>query len=259
MMKAEVFRIPMQAAQPNTLARSPIRYTTEEFHSAVTSLTPRIAVFDCDGTLWDGDAGYGFMLWSIETGLVSRNASDWIDSRYRLYRTGEVSERGICGEMTQMYAGLDETELRRKAAEYFRSKVEDKIFPAMRRLVAALHESGTELWAVSSTNDWVIEEGMKRFGIPPERVLCARVEIHNGRITSNLIDVPTDEGKATALDRAGVTAPDVVFGNSIHDAAMMELARQAFPVNPTPALEEIAELRQWPLYFPLVEEALSAR
>jgi len=239
------------------VSRPPVRYTTEEFHAAVLALKPGVAVFDCDGTLWDGDAGYGFMLWSIETGLVSRNASDWIDSRYRLYRTGEVSERGICGEMTQMYAGLDERELRRKAADYFAKKVEEKIFPAMRRLVAALQESGAELWAVSSTNNWVIEEGMKRFGIPAERVLCARVEVVNGRITSNLIDVPTDEGKAAALDRAGVLKPDAVFGNSIHDAAMLEMARQAFPVNPTPALVEIAELRQWPLYFPLVEEAVS--
>ena len=109
-------------------ARTPARYTTEQFHTAVLALNPRVAVFDCDGTLWDGDAGYGFMLWSIETGLVSRNASDWIDSRYRLYRTGEVSEVGICGEMTQMYAGLDEAELRRAAAEFFRTQVKETIF-----------------------------------------------------------------------------------------------------------------------------------
>lgn len=238
------------------LPRVPAPYTTEQFHAAVLTLHPRTAVFDCDGTLWDGDAGYGFMLWSIETGLVSRNASDWIDSRYRLYRTGEVSERGICGEMTQMYAGLDEGELRRAAAEFFRTRVKEKIFPSMRRLVAALREQGTELWAVSSTNNWVINEGVRDFNIPPERVLCARVEVLNGRITSNLIDVPTDEGKAASLENAGLSSPDIVFGNSIHDAAMLEIARQAFPVNPTPALEEIAELRGWPLYYPSVEEVL---
>jgi len=239
------------------VSRPPLRYTTAEFHTAVLALRPQIAVFDCDGTLWDGDAGYGFMVWSIETGLVSRNASDWIDSRYRLYRAGDVSELGICGEMTQLYAGLDEAELRRAAALFFQSRVEHKIFPAMRRLVEALRAAGADIWAVSSTNNWVIDEGMKHFGIPPEHVLCARVEILNGRITSNLIDVPTDDGKAVSLQRAGIAAPDVVFGNSIHDAAMMAIARQAFPVNPTPALEEIAALRGWPLYYPLVEEELT--
>jgi phosphoserine phosphatase len=234
------------------LSAAPLRLTNEEFHSTVLAHEPQVAVFDCDGTLWNGDAGYDFMLWSIETGLVSRNASDWIDSRYRLYRTGEVSELGICGEMTQMYAGLDEAELRRGAAEFFRTRVEANIFPAMRKLIATLHERNVELWAVSSTNNWVIEEGMKRLGIPADRVLCARVEVHNNRITSNLIDVPTDEGKAASLDRAGVARPDAVFGNSIHDAAMMEIALKAYPVNPTPALMSIAGQRGWPLFFPTV-------
>ena len=80
----------------------PAHLSAAEFHRAVLALSPRIAVFDCDGTLWGGDAGYGFMLWSIETGLVSRNAADWIDSRYRLYRTGDISELAICGEMVQL-------------------------------------------------------------------------------------------------------------------------------------------------------------
>jgi hypothetical protein len=48
------------------------------------------------------------MVWSIEEGIASRNASDWIDSRYRLYRAGRVSEIAMCGEMVQIYDGLSE-------------------------------------------------------------------------------------------------------------------------------------------------------
>ena len=57
------------------------------------------------------------MLWSIEEGIVSRNASDWIDSRYRLYRAGKVSELAMCGEMVQIYDGLNESEIRRAARD----------------------------------------------------------------------------------------------------------------------------------------------
>ncbi len=77
---------------------------------------PRVAVFDCDGTLWSGDAGSSFMTWTIETGLISREVTDAIDARYRMYLRGEVSELAICGEMVQMYQGLRESEMR-KAAE----------------------------------------------------------------------------------------------------------------------------------------------
>jgi phosphoserine phosphatase len=233
-----------------TTYSAPVRYAPAEFENAVLSLSPATAVFDCDGTLWSGDAGYGFMVWSIEAGLVSRNASDWIDSRYRLYLNGEVSESEMCGEMVQIYAKLREEEIRHAAAEYFRSHIEAHIFPELRDLLAKLHANGVDIWAVSSTNNWVIEEGVSRFNIPASRVLAARVRVAEGRITSDLLDVPSGEGKATALIRAGIDSPDAVFGNSVHDAAMLAMAKRAFPVNPTPALLEIAAERRWPVFYP---------
>lgn len=213
-------------------------------------LHPAVAVFDCDGTLWSGDAGYGFMVWSLEQGLVSRNASDWIDSRYRLYVKGEVSEEAMCGEMVQVYAGLREGEIQRASAEYFHGQIEAQIFPEMSELIQQLRTGGTQIWAVSSTNNWVIEEGVRGFGITPDRILCARVKVTEGLITSELLAVPTGPGKAAALTQAGVTVADAVFGNSVHDVAMLEMARHAFPVNPTPALVQAAAARGWAVFYP---------
>ncbi|MGA8109821.1 MAG: HAD-IB family phosphatase [Acidobacteriaceae bacterium] len=226
-----------------------VRASLDEFRLAALTPAPRLAVFDCDGTLWNGDAGLGFMNWSMETGLLSRNASDWIADQHRLYRNDQVSELEICGEMVQVYDGLREDEMRRAAARYFSTQVEAQIFPEMLALVADLRSAGADIWAVSSTNNWVIEEGARRFGIPAERVLAACVRVHNGLVTSDLIDVPTDEGKAEALRRAAVR-PDAVFGNSIHDFAMLEMAARPFPVNPTPALAEIAAQRGWAVFYP---------
>ena len=231
-----------------TLSTRPL--TTDQFHAAVHSSNPKIAVFDCDGTLWSGDAGSGFMTWSIETGLVSRDAADWIDARYRAYHRNEVSEIAICGEMVQLYQGLRQDELRRAARDFFAQKIERHIFPEMRELIRDLQALGTEIWAVSSTNDWVIEEGVRRFGIPENRVLSARVEVRNGIVTDVLTDVPTDEGKVASLNRMGITSPDAVFGNSIHDAAMLAIARRPFAVNPTPALLERSAQANWPVYYP---------
>ncbi|HEY0162389.1 MAG TPA: HAD-IB family phosphatase [Edaphobacter sp.] len=231
-----------------TLSTRP--HSTEEFLASVHTLSPKIAVFDCDGTLWSGDAGSTFMKWTIDTGLVSREAADWIDARYRAYNRGEVSEIAICGEMVQLYQGLREEELRRAAREFFREKIERNIFPEMLQLINELREKGVDIWAVSSTNDWVIEEGVQRFGIPAERVLSARVEVKNGVVTDVLRDVPTDEGKVASLNRSGITTPDAVFGNSIHDAAMLEIARRAFPVNPTAALIDKSNREGWTVYYP---------
>lgn len=226
------------------------RWTAQEFKRLVLEAKPRIAVFDCDGTLWGGDAGYGFMVWSLEQGLVSRSTSDWIDNRHRAYRGGEVSEEDICGEMVQIYEGLRDNELRAAAAEYVSQFVRPRIFAEMIDLVAALKAAGTELWAVSSTNRWVVAEGLRDFGIAEDRVLAADVRVKDGVISNEVIDVPTDEGKAIALRRVGLSSPDAVFGNSVHDLAMLEMARNAYPVNPSPALLAAAAKHGWGYFRP---------
>ena len=226
------------------------RWTAAEFERQVLASNPKIAIFDCDGTLWGLDSGYGFMTWSIDQGLVSRSTSDWIDTRYRGYLAGNVSELEICGAMVQIYAGLREQELREAAARYVREFVQPRIFPELASLLATLKKSGVELWAVSSTNKWVVAEGVRGFGIPETRVLAAEVRIANGLITSDLVDIPTDDGKAATLARVGMPNPDAVFGNSIHDLAMLKIARNPFPVNPSLALVEAATKLGWSYFRP---------
>jgi phosphoserine phosphatase len=232
------------------------RLTTTEFHDRVHALSPRIAVFDCDGTLWSGDAGSAFMHWTIDTKLISPEQIAWINERYAGYKRGTVSEYDICGEMVQVYRGLTVETMRRAAAEFFRNYIEPNIFPELHQLIRELRTNGCDIWTVSSTNDWVIEEGVRRFDIPANRVLAARVEVTGGMVTDRLIHVPTDQDKVVALQRAGITQPHAVFGNSIHDAAMLSIARSssgargALPVNPSEGLLERATTAGWPVYYP---------
>lgn len=121
------------------------KLTTAEFHAAVHALQPRVAVFDCDGTLWSGDAGSAFMRWSMQTGLLQPEAISWLNERYEGYNRGEVSELAICGEMVQVYAGLPVPTLRVAAADFFASYVEPNIFPEMHDLVTALQAHGVEI------------------------------------------------------------------------------------------------------------------
>jgi len=234
------------------------RWTAEEFERRVLDSQPKVAVFDCDGTIWSGDSGYGFMVWSLEQGLVSRSTSDWIDTRYRAYLSGQVSELDICGEMVQIYAGLRDQELRVAAAQYVQEFVHQRVFAEVASLLTTLRNAGVELWAVSSTNRWVVAEGVRDFGIPEQRVLAAEVRLDRGIITSEIVAVPTDDGKAQALRQVGLQSPDAVFGNSIHDLAMLEIARHAFPVNPSPALLKAAAKNGWGYFRPQAAEGFEA-
>ncbi len=104
----------------------------------------------------------------------------------------------------------------------------------------------------------MIVEGLRDFSIPEKRILAAEVRVPNGMITSEIVDVPTGPAKATALRRVGLPAPDAVFGNSVHDLAMLEMARCPFPVNPSPALLEAAAKRGWGYFRPQTAEGADA-
>ena len=232
--------------------RTPVSLSTREFVARVHEAAPRVAVFDCDGTLWKPDSGSSFMRWTIDKGLLSQEAIAWLNERYEGYKSGQVSELAICGEMVQVFRGIREETLRNAAAEFFSEIIEPYIFPEMLQLVRGLQAADAEIWAVSSTCDWVVEEGVKRFGIPANRVLAACVECVNGVATDRLRDVPTDEGKVASLARVGITSPDAVFGNSVHDAAMLSIARHPFPVNPSEELASFSTEHGWPVYYPLM-------
>src|SRR6266849_8578242 len=79
-----------------------------DFQKSVLKLQPRLAVFDCDGTLWSGDAGAGFFEWELSRGLVSEETVRWARARYADYQAGKVSEDDMCAEMVTINRGIDE-------------------------------------------------------------------------------------------------------------------------------------------------------
>jgi phosphoserine phosphatase len=224
--------------------------TRHDFLDSVLRLEPRVAAFDCDGTLWSGDAGETFFDWEIRTGFVSAEIGRAMRARYAEYKAGKVSEDDMCGEMVTMHKGMTEVVLMQGATEFMNHLFPGHVFPEMRELVRRLHETGCEIWAVSSSNEWVIRAGMKQFGISEERILAAKVELENGLVTDRLLRVPSGTGKPKALREVVQKTIDAAFGNSRWDADMLALATHGFAVNPNPDLEVTARAQGWRIYFP---------
>ena len=220
------------------------------FLDSVLRLQPRLAVFDCDGTLWAGDAGEGFFDWELERGVVSDEIVRWARPRYADYKAGKVDEDTMCGEMVTMHRGLTEAAVQRAATQYFDENCVGQFFPEMRELIDRLQQSGCDVWAVSSTNEWVIRAGMKYCGIAPDHILAAAVRIENGIVTDQLVRVPSGEGKPLAIRDAIRKVPDAAFGNSRWDAEMLAMSRHGFAVNANPDLAKMAQVQGWMIYQP---------
>jgi phosphoserine phosphatase len=224
--------------------------SAQAFLDSVLRLRPQIAVFDCDGTLWSGDSGADFFYWEVKRGVLPARVAEWALARYDDYKRGNVGEEAMCGEMVSIHHRIPEGLLEKAAADFFAELIEPRIFPEMLQLTRELRDLNCELWAVSSTNIWVVREGVRRFGIPSENVLAACVHVEGGLATDRLHRVPTGPAKVTALKEVLGKQADACFGNSIHDLAMLEIARRPFVINPNADLEKIALAKNWPVYWP---------
>ena len=224
--------------------------TQTEFVESVLKLNPPVAAFDCDGTLWAGDAGEGFFRWSMEQGMVSDEIARWARARHDDYRAGLVDEDTMCGEMCTMYQGLRADALQKATDEFFAMGIAPGIFPEMRDLVQRLLAGGTKVWAVSSSNHWIIRSAMRMFGIPHDQILATEVVVKDGVVGDDLVRIPSGPGKPEALREVLTSPPDCAFGNSVWDREMLEMTRRPFVINPSPRLQEIAEGKGWPIYHP---------
>ncbi len=152
--------------------------------------------------------------------------------------------------MIQINKGVPLERLRAGAREFFREVGAHRSCRELQEVTRQLAAQGCEIWAVSSTNDWVVQVGAAEFGIPPERVLAATLAVEDGLVTDRILRVPTDELKQVVIEEVIGRPVDAVFGNSIHDFAMMEKARSAYAINPNPELWQRAAALGWNVYWP---------
>src|SRR6202166_4642549 len=113
----------------NNLGTQAQPLTRQEFLESVLRLNPRVAAFDCDGTLWSGDAGERFFDWEIEQGVVPAELGQAMRARYVEYKAGRISEEGMCGEMVTMHKGLTEAAMMKAASDFMTHAFPGHIFP----------------------------------------------------------------------------------------------------------------------------------
>jgi len=233
-----------------TLSTHKKNLSPQEFVQSVLTLAPQVAAFDCDGTLWSGDAGESFFDWEIKNGIVSPEVGRAMRERYLEYKAGKVREEVMCGDMVTMHRGLTEDAMMAAATEFMSRLFPGRIFPEMMDLVSRLRSNGCDVWAVSSSNEWVIRAGMKQFGIGEDRILATKAHLDGGVISDRLVRVPSGPGKPEALREVAKKQIDAAFGNSRWDLEMLAMAKHGFAVNPNPDLEAAAAKHGWTIYFP---------
>jgi len=211
---------------------------------------PKVAVFDADGTLWDGDIGEAFLRWLIAARKLKN--VDYYRDLYAEYEAMVEEDRvRAYSHATQLMAGLPLAEVQAWSAQYAYSWPNYR--PAMRELAVGLRGEGVETWIVSASNHWTVNEAGPRAGIPRDCCLGIQTEVVDRVLTDRLVlPITCSQGKVDAVRKHICSKPLLVFGDSMGDFEMLCLARHGMIVQQHGHLKgELlghAAEREWPVH-----------
>ena len=206
----------------NELLSAGVRALLAELHARGGQVP---VAFDADGTLWRGDVGEDLLRW-----LDAERFGD--GSAFAEYeRRCATDPRAGYAFAVEVLAGIEEAAVTQLCEERFGQAIEERLHGFVRPLFDALERAGAEVWIVSGSPVWAVLPGAARVGVSPERVIAARCEVANGRLTGKAAEVPCAEEKAALLQARGVR-PFFAAGNSPLDVPMLEHAERAIWVAP---------------------------
>lgn len=184
----------------------------------------RIALFDADGTLWRGDVGESFFRHQIERKTVPQAPSRDPWGHY-IKEALEGDAAKAYGWLAQWNAGVEEADLVRWCEEYFRDTWTKMVFEPMREFTHMLLNSGFEVWVITGSPRWIVQAGVRGYGIPADRVIGTSVLVKDGVLTDVLEhEVPYRAGKARLYEKIIGSKPIFAAGNTYWDKEMLQLA-----------------------------------
>ncbi|MGI9250094.1 MAG: HAD family hydrolase [Pseudohongiellaceae bacterium] len=215
-------------------------------------MTQKLALFDLDNTLLDGDSDHAWGEFLIGKGLVDAAAHRAENDRhYAAYKAGELDIHAYVRFTLAPLLDMSSQQRQTLHAEYMRECVAPMILPAARELVRGHQGAGDCCVIITATNKFVTAPIAREFGV--EHLLATELEEVDGRFTGEISGTPCfQEGKVVRLNewlRVQHTAYEleqaVFYTDSVNDLPLLRLVGKPVAVDPDSRLKDEAERCGW--------------
>lgn len=208
----------------------------------------KLALFDLDNTLLDGDSDYCWAQYLIERGILDRGEyerkNEWF---YHHYKQGTLDIHHYLDFQLAPMAGRP----REVIDEWHREFMETKIRPIIHARTPALLAShaGALRAIVTATNRFITAPIVAALGV--EHFLATEPEVVHGRYTGDITGIPTfQHGKvqrlAQWLEQTGYNLAGAWFYSDSHnDLPLLEQVDHPVAVDPDDTLRSHAEAKGW--------------
>jgi len=213
----------------------------------------RLAVFDLDHTLLDGDSDVLWCNFLMDLGLLDR---DVFEPRNRAmaadYKAGIVSPQAFCEFYVGTLAGRSGTEWQAWRTEFLLRRIRPRLVAAGRACIESHRQSGDLVVLSTATNRYITELTAAELGVP--HLIATECEVGADGLFTGALQGTLNmrEGKVVrlrewlALRELDLDQLDSVFySDSINDLPLLSAVREAVAVDPDPRLAQEARQRGW--------------
>lgn len=215
----------------------------------------RLALFDLDHTLIPLDSDYQWADYLARTGRAGdpEQARRTNDDLMAQYNAGDLTAEQAAQFMLGLLAPHRPADLAAWHETFMAEVIRPAILPSAQALVQKHLEDGDLCAVVTATNSFVTAPIARAFGI--DHLIATVPGMARGRYTGRIEGVPSfREGKIVRVQAwlagLGLTLADfertTFYSDSINDVPLLEAVTHPVAVNPSPALDAIAQARGWP-------------
>lgn len=201
--------------------------------STIPMKTRKVAVFDCDGTLF-GQAPY-YLADEALYEYAKKNYAGKTDSlsvaKMKIVDQllhGDNVGVDFVQNRVRFLSGLTAEEIQEIGEDMFNEKFKNKMYPEMKQLINNLNNYGFEVWILSASPELLYQRFCaEQLGLPEDRIIGVKSLVRADNVVTDQLVYPVsqDEGKAEVVRTFIKADPLFVGGNSRGDLEMMNTSR----------------------------------
>lgn len=208
--------------------------------------TKELACFDIDETLSKSRIYLEVIKSENEAGFVANDYLKKINQVLADYKDGQIDYEETVLRVINFHAeslkGQKYSDLKAHADEFI-SNSNDKFRKFAEPVMNLL--SGKIITAVVTAEPQYLAESIRKF-LDIDKAFSTIFEVQNGVFNGKIENsLAASEDKTNVLESYSIV---LAFGDSEGDVAMLEKAKHAFCISPTPGLRRAAEQNNWQIY-----------
>ena len=220
--------------------------------SMPSSSSGKLALFDLDNTLLEGDSDHAWGEFLISNSLVEEKAHrDKNDHFYDQYKQGALDIHGYVAFTLEPVMQLDRIQRTQLLAEFMKQSVEPIILDKGRELVRTHLDAGDFCIIITATNEFISTPIATLLNA--DLIIATELQISNDMYNGKISGTPCyQDGKVSKLNawldqqETRFNLSDAVFySDSINDLPLLQEVATPVAVDPDQRLLEKAESEGW--------------